>query len=232
MSDTSITDPRFVASREAAVNGRSAGITALAGAATMIAGAILWASTGTDIDAALAAGNVAAYLADAAANSTVIVANSSIWIVGALLLGAADVQMAAVSRVRTSASRLAHYAAVAGASIAVVAFVVWLALVTQLAPGADQVSEPLAATIAWIASRADWIATVLLVAIAPAAIAVGAADDWMPTWLSRWPGLALVAGLIAVVAMFIGGLSTYGFLIVPVGLGWIIAAGVHLLRHG
>lgn len=232
MSNAAIADSRSAAPGEMAVNGRSAGVTALSGAATMIAGTLLWASTGTDIDAALAAGKVAAYLADAAANSTVLVANLSIWIVGALLLGAADVQLAGVSRARTSAIRLAHYAAVAGALIAVVAFVVWLALVTQLAPAANQVSEPLAATVAWIASRADWIATVLLVAIAPAAIAAGATGDWMPTWLSRWAGLALLAGLATVVAMFTGGLSTYGFLIVPVGLGWVVAAGVHMLRHG
>lgn len=229
---TAITGSRTAVRREAPVDTRAAALTALAAAVTMIVGAVLWASTGTDMDAALADGSVSVYLADAAANSAVLVTQLSIWIVGALLIGAADIHLAGVATVRTAASRVAHYAAVTGASIAVVAFVVWLALVTQLAPAADTVTEPVAATIAWVASRADWIATVLLVAVAPATIAVGAVRDWMPTWLARWAAVAALAGLVTIVAMFTGGLSTYGFFIVPVGLGWLIAAGVHLLRRG
>jgi hypothetical protein len=41
----------------------------------------------------------------------------------------------------------------------------------------------------------------------------------LPTWLGVWAAAALLPGVVTVVAMFTGGLSTYGFVIVPVGLG-------------
>lgn len=232
MSDAAITRPSTApTSARAATNNRQAGTTALVAAGTMIVGSVLWASTGTDIDAALADGTVATYLADATQHTTVLAANLSVWIVGALLLGIANIQLASVTTERVFADRLAHYAAVVGAAVAVVAFVVWLALVTQLAPAANGIAEPVAATLAWIASRADWIATVLLVAVAPASIALAARGDWMPTWLGRWAALAALAGGLTVVAMFTDGLSTYGFLVVPVGLGWMMAAGFYLIRR-
>jgi hypothetical protein len=42
---------------------------------------------------------------------------------------------------------------------------------------------------------------------------------------------AALAGILTVAAMFTEALSTYGFLVVPIGLGWTIAAGVVALRH-
>jgi hypothetical protein len=42
----------------------------------------------------------------------------------------------------------------------------------------------------------------------------------VPAWLAYWAMAAAPAGMLTVVAMFTEGLSTYGFLIVPVGLSW------------
>ncbi|MCH7514306.1 MAG: hypothetical protein IH947_10265, partial [Bacteroidetes bacterium] len=37
--------------------------------------------------------------------------------------------------------------------------------------------------------------------------------------------------LLTAIAMYAGGLTTYGFLIIPVGLGWTIAASIVLFRR-
>ena len=54
-----------------------------------------------------------------------------------------------------------------------------------------------------------------------------------PVWLERWGYLAGVVGILTVAIAYIpvARLSPYVFLIVPVGLGWLIAAGVVLLRR-
>jgi hypothetical protein len=56
----------------------------------------------------------------------------------------------------------------------------------------------------------------------------------VPTWLLRWSYVTAFAGVLTAVAILTGGagLMTYGFAIVPVGVGWMIAAGVVLLRKG
>ena len=93
--------------------------------------------------------------------------------------------------------------------------------------------EALAEALGFFASRADWIATVLLVGVAfrPALIAASGRDTWVPGWLAIWGALALLAGLLTTLTTLAGGLTTYGFLVVPVGLGWTIAAGVVVLRE-
>lgn len=207
-----------------------AGVTAIGATVTMIVGAVLYRSSGTDLDAALDDGTVLAYLAEVADVSTIAVANLSVWLVGALLLGLAGVQLASLSDAPSPARRAAHSVYVAGAAIAVVAFVTWLGLVTQLAPAAEQVAEPVAALVGWIASRTDWVATTLLAGFGPPLIAYAGRHGWVPTWLARWSVATAAAGVLTAVAMFTGGLTTYGFLIVPVGLGWMIAAGTVALR--
>ena len=94
--------------------------------------------------------------------------------------------------------------------------------------------EALAEALGFFASRADWIATVLLVGVGPALIAASGRDTWVPGWLAIWGALALLAGLLTTLTTLTTlavGLTTYGFLVVPVGLGWTIAAGVVVLRE-
>ncbi len=43
--------------------------------------------------------------------------------------------------------------------------------------------------------------------------------------------IALLAGLLTTLAQFTGGLTTYGFLIIPVGMGWMLGASVVLFRR-
>lgn len=46
-----------------------------------------------------------------------------------------------------------------------------------------------------------------------------------------WSYIALLTGFLNVLAQFAGGLATYGFLIIPVGMGWMPGASVVLYRR-
>jgi len=203
---------------------------AIGGAFSMIIGAVLWGISGADLDHALAGGELSNYLATAAVTSHLLVANLSLWILGVLLLGTAGTALANLcdrQRAATQAASICYRTAV---PLAIVSFVAWLAIVLKIAPETSPAALLVAETLGWFASRADWIATVLIVGFGPALISVAGRGDWVPTWLAGWGFAAAVAGLLTIVAMFTGGLSSYGFLIVPVGLGWTLAAGVVLLR--
>lgn len=210
---------------------RWAGSAAIAAALLMIVGAALWIVSGADLDAALEDGSIVAYLSDAAANENVLVVNLSVWIVGVTMLAIAGTGLAALgdrSHPATSAARVVY---TAGAPLAAVAFITWLALIRLAATAVDPAAvATLADSLGWIASRADWVATIFLVAIGPGLLSLSGRDGWVPRWLGIWGAVALAAGLLAVIALFAGGLTTYGFLVVPIGLGWTIAAGITVLR--
>lgn len=205
------------------------GVTAIAGAVLMLIGAALWAASGADLDAALADGAIAGYLTDAAANSELLVANLSFWIAGVLVLSIGGLMLLSLGASNSNAAIAARAVYTTGAPLAIASFVAWLALIRLAGSGGAEV-EALADTLGFFASRADWIATVLLVGIGPALIAASGRESWVPGWLAIWSAVALLAGLLTTIAMFAGGLTTYGFLVVPVGLGWTIAAGVVVLR--
>lgn len=205
------------------------GVTAIAGAVLMLIGAVLFAASGADLDAALADGAIPQYLTDAAANSELLVANLSFWIAGVLALSIAGVMLLSLGASTSNAAIAARAVYTTGAPLAIASFVAWLALIRLAGSGGAEV-EALADTLGFFASRADWIATILLVSVGPALIVASGRDSWVPGWLAIWGALALLAGLLSTVAMFAGGMTTYGFLVVPVGLGWTIAAGVVALR--
>jgi hypothetical protein len=205
--------------------------TAIAGAASFMIGAGLWASTGADIDLSVTNGEMAAYLTTAAANKSVLVANLSLWIVGAFLLGTAGSIMANFSKRRgwAHAAMTCYRTAV---PLVIVAYVAMLAVVLQIAPDTSATAVSLAEVVGWIGSRADWIATILIVGIGPLFLSLAGQGDWASPWLVRWGYLAGLCGLLTTVAMYTNGLGTYGFAVIPVGLIWMIAAGVTLVRQG
>ena len=105
------------------------------------------------------------------------------------------------------------------------AVVVWLA--SSNAPAAAEISE----AVGWFAVRADWVGTVLVLGAGPILITAAGRSIWVPNWLRVWSFIALLAGAMTTIAMYAGGLTTYGFLIIPVGMGWMIAAAVVLFRR-
>jgi hypothetical protein len=220
-----------LAAMERHTTSRFAGYAALGAATSMILGAVLWGVSGADLDRALAAGTVADYLETAAAQRPLLVANLTAWIAGVMLFGAAGAGFFRLCQRRRTLAQLGLLCYWTAVPLAIASFVAMLAVVVQIAPQASPDAVLLAEVVGWFGSRADWIATALIVGFGPALISLAGRDEWVPAWLAYWAMTAAFAGLLTIVAMFTSALSSYGFLIVPVGLGWTIAAGVVALRR-
>ena len=208
-----------------------AGLTAIAGALLMLVGAALLQIAGVDLDTAVEDRAITNYLIDAAAEEKLLIANLSVWIAGVTLLAVAGASLSMLGDRAHPATSAARTLYAAGAPLAVAAFVVWFALIKLAAGTVDPAADTsLAETLAWIATRADWIATIMLVAAGPALLSLAGRGTWVPRWLAGWGAVAAIAGILTAIAIFAGGLTTYGLLVVPVGVGWTIAAGVVALR--
>lgn len=210
---------------------RLAGLAALGGALIMIIGAVLYFSSGTDLWAAVDGGDMAGYLEAVGGVKAQLVANLTFWIVGVLVLGTAVNAMANLCVQRQTLAQVARVLAGAAVPLAIVAFIAMLSIVVQIAPDRSPVSVAMANVIGWIGIRSDDLATALIIGFAPMAIALAAKDEWLPGWLTWWGYLAGLVGLLSVVVLYIPGMGQFGFLMVPVGMGWMIAVGLVLLRR-
>jgi hypothetical protein len=197
----------------------------------MIIGAVLSVSSGADLDRALAANTTAEYLETATAHQSLLVGNLTAWILGVLLFGVAGAAFFRMCRRRRTLAQIGLLCYWTAVPLAIASFVAMLAVVVQVAPQGTAEAVLIAEVMGWFGSRADWIATVLVVGIGPLLISVAGRDEWVPGWLAYWAMAAALAGILTVAAMFRDALSTYGFLVVPIGLGWTIAAGVVALGH-
>lgn len=209
---------------------RTAGIAAIGGALIMLIGAALYFSSGADLWAAVDGGDMAGYLAAVGNAKTQLVANLSLWIVGVFTLGMAINAMADLGEQRPTAMQIARHCARTAVPLAILAFIAMLSLVLQIAPDTSETSVTVANVIGWIGARADDLATSLIVGFAPLFVSLAARDEWMPAWLAGWGYVSGLIGLVSLLSLYIPSLAQLGFLIVPVGLGWMIGAGVVLLR--
>jgi ABC-type transport system involved in cytochrome c biogenesis permease subunit len=105
-----------------------------------------------------------------------------------------------------------------------------MALVVLIAPDTSDTAVYIARVVGWLGARADDIATALFLGAGPLFISLAGHGDWVPRWLLRWSYLAFFCGLLSIVVLYFPGMSQYGFVIVPVGMGWMVAAGIVLLR--
>jgi hypothetical protein len=105
-----------------------------------------------------------------------------------------------------------------------------LAVVVQLGGTVDETAVAIAKVVGWIGARSDDLATALIIGGGPLFISLAGHGEWVPTWLLRWGYLAGLAGLFSLVCLYIPGMVAYGFIIIPIGVIWMIAAGVVLLR--
>lgn len=160
-------------------------------------------------------------------------ANLTVWIAGILVVGVAGTAMALLGERRYLTARLALYCYTTGVPLVVAAYVAMLSIVVHLGPEATPEAVAVAKVVGWLGSRADWISTTLTIGVGPTLLALAGRGDWVPTWLFRWSFVTAAAGLLTALAMLTGGsgLTTYGFLVVPVGVGWMIAAGIVQLRY-
>lgn len=196
----------------------------------MLAGAAILGASGTDIDRALYDNDLAGYLQGAREAQTLVVLNLSLWILGVVLLGAGATMTALLSRQNLVTASLVKYNYWIAVPLVVVSYMAWLAVVVRLSASASSEAAAIAEIVGWFAVRADWLATVLVLGTGPVLITAAGRGTWAPNWLRVWSFVALFAGLLTTIAQYAGGLTTYGFLIIPVGMGWMIALSVVLFR--
>ena len=218
------------AGSEAATTRRLGGYTAIAGAVTMVIGAILWGTSGTDLWAALDSGDMAGYLVATASVKTQLVANLSVWILGVLILGVAGTMMAEMCQRRRVLAQIGLISFRTAVPLVLVSYIAMLAVVVQLSGATDTTAVAIAEVVGWIGARADDLATALIIGAGPLFISMAGHGEWVPTWLLRWSYLCGVAGVLSIAFLYIPGMVAYGFIIIPIGVGWMIAAGVVLLR--
>jgi len=206
-------------------------ITTLIGSFCMIFGAMLMGVSGADLDSALDSGDISTYLIAANENRILLIANLTLWISGVILLGAAATSMARLSTKRPAISTLIKYCYAVAIPLVVTAYSAWLAVVVRVSSQNNQTTILIAETMGWFASRADWISTILVIAVGPALISASGRGVWVPNWLRIWSYFTLFTGLLNAIAMFTGGLTTFGFLIIPVGMGWMFAVSIVLFKR-
>lgn len=210
---------------------RPAALAALLGSACMLAGAAVMFSVGADIDKHLYANDMAGYLKLASANQDSLILNLSLWIAGVILLGAAATLMTLIGGQSPVRVQLVRYNYGIAVPLVVAAFMAWLAVVVRLTASPSPEAAAIAEAMGWFGVRADWVATALVIGTGPFLIAASGKGVWVPNWLRVWSYLCLAAGILTTIAQYSGGLTSYGFLIIPVGMSWMIAAGVALLRR-
>jgi hypothetical protein len=184
------------------------------------AGADLWGFIDGDVD-------VATYLRDASASATTLLAAHTIWMVGVLILAIGGVLL--TGRRQDSASTAARATYTIGAALAIPAFMSMVALTRLAESGAD--APELANALAFLGGRLDDVATAVIIGLGPVLLTIANRSTWMPRWLVVAGVVCGVAGALSVVALFIGAADTLGFAIVPLGIGWMIAAGIVTIRR-
>lgn len=193
----------------------------------MFAGAALWAAGGLDLWGALDADDVAGYLVASAEVRPLLVANLGLWMVGVLALGVGGEALVGLCRRRPALAAVAAVCFRTGVPLALVAFLAMLAIVVR----GDGLDASAAGLVGWVGARADDIATALIVGLGPCGVSLAARDDWAPTWLVRWGLAAGGAGFLVIPALLVPGLTSLALVVVPVGLGWMLATGWTLLRR-
>lgn len=210
---------------------RLGGYTVIAGTITMLIGAALWGTSGTDLWAALDNGDMAGYLTAIEPVKGQLVANLSVWILGVLILGAAGAMLSALCTQRRPLARIAQVCFQTAVPLVIVAYIAMLAVVVQLSGASSETAVSLANIIGWIGARADDLATALIIGVGPLFIALAGHGEWVPTWLLRWGYLTGFVGVLSVLFLYLPGMTPYGSIILPVGMGWMLATGVVLLRQ-
>jgi len=208
----------------------SAGMFAIAGTLSMIIGAVLWGSTGTDLWATLATNDMKNYLNKLPEAKTFLVLNTCFWVLGVLLMGIAIQLMSKLSRENIIPATLARVVVNAAVPVAIVSFVLMVSLAITISPDNIQNSLLFATNIGWIGARLDDIATLSIIGFAPLFLSISGHNIWIPAWLRVWGFFAGLMGLLAIYGILVPDAYFLSFTILPVGLGWMIASGVVLIK--
>lgn len=208
---------------------RHAGMVLVVGVATMVVGAAIWASTGIDLDVASQTGTTAAIMEDVVANSTALSAVFVVWLSGMVWFAIASRLLGRLP-MRAGVREVATASLTLGATFGGVSYLAFLTVVHGAAPSGG--AESMAAWT-WFASNLDWAATILVLAIpVPCLVLFGDVHGWFSPLLRRLSLLPMLAGVGTAVALLTGnGISTFGFLLVPIGMIHMASTGITLWRN-
>lgn len=201
-----------------------AGHISIAGAVSMLIGAAFWVASGTDVWQALSDGAMEDYLSQLPAVRSLLVVNTSFWILGVLLIATAASLMADAITSRQGLAQMGKLFSRTGASLGIVSFIMMLSVAIGNPP------VDIATMTGWIGARLDDIATMLIVGFSPLCLSLAGKTEWVPRWLVVWGYVAGICGVLSIIAL-ITGIVALGFIIIPFGIGWMIAAGTVLVKR-
>lgn len=210
---------------------RLAGYTAVGGTVIMLIGAVLWATSQTDLWVALQEGDIAGYLAAVEPVQAQLVANLSVWILGVLTLGVAGAQLAAQCTQRPEIAAIGRIAYQIAVPLVVVSYITMMAPVVLLAGDTSETAVAIGEVVGWIGVRADDLATALMIGAGPLMFALAGRGEWVTPWLERLGYLCGALGLFSLAVLYTPLPIGLSFLILPAGMIWHIWAGVILLRR-
>jgi hypothetical protein len=208
---------------------RPAAIFTLTGSICMLFGAALLQISTADLDLALETGGLSEYLEKVNNNRPILVTNLTVWIIGVILIGLAGTMMAKLGNKKPVLSHITSFNFLIGVPIVVISYMAWMTVVVRLSPDSG-ISEGLVNSMGWFATHADWVATILILGTGPLLISLTGRGIWIPKWLYVWSIIAFITGILNGIAMFTNMLTTLGIIIIPVGMGWMIAASIVLFR--
>lgn len=217
---------------ESTFNARASGIFAIVGSITMLVGTAVWATSGADLDKALDGDTMADFLTDAANSGAALVANLSLWMLGVVLLAIGGLGLVRRGRQDSLASVIGRFSLTAGAGLVLGAYSLWLGIVLGLAPAhvAGESVIGTARAFGYAASIGDWVATVMILGIGIGAIAAAGRGVWVPRWLWIWGMASLATGVLTILGLFLEARTTLTMIILPVGMLFLIAAGIVAIR--
>lgn len=204
------------------------GLLLIAGAVIMISGAIFLGTTGTDLWAATTNGTMQDYMIQIKGHIPPLVANLSLWILGVMVIGLAGSNLSKLNFQNHFWSVVALQFYRIGPILGIMAFLLMLSLVLVVPAEAEALL--LADAIGWLGTTIDDLATMMLIGFGPLAICQAAKENWMPIWLFWWGQLAGLVNLIYLISLFIDAALGLTPVIIVLGMGWLIASGIVLLR--
>lgn len=202
----------------------------IAGAISMLIGGGIWGATGTDLWASLENNTISEYLKAVENLQTVACVQTTFWILGLILIGVGGRLMSSLCKNKIGAAKTALTFMQTGVAVGIVAFITMLSLITKISPDSSQNTVLIATTIGWIGASLDNIATVLVISAGPFLLSLAGSGEWVPNWLRYWGFFAGLIGVLAVAGFYFSPLSMMVFLLLPFGMGWLIAAGIVILK--
>ncbi len=214
---------------------RVAGVTAVAAVVLSVIGAVLnQVVVDVDVWAAMEAtsrAEQADLLERVAADRTPIVAGLAVWMIAFPLVCMSSVLLARLGR-RSSLTEFVQRGATGAIGAILVMLSAFITFVAVIAPAhvAGEDVHLVARGIGWMTTTTDWIATAIVLGLAPIGAVYAGRGLWAPRWL-QWIAAIAAIGTVSLVVGLITDVRGLTFPLVPIGLVLIACSGVCTFRH-